>query len=102
METVSQKQKKVKIKYFGMKVTSEERDSIHILANAKGKSAKEVIMSLIYDALTDVKIEAPKRITAKELRALPIREQEKILEEQAKKAAKHYEVINDAFDIVED
>ncbi len=41
------------------------------------------------------------RITARELDALPIKEQHRILSEQSRKMAKHYEVIEDGFDIID-
>jgi len=91
-----------KVTYFGMKVTITERETIHKLAKAKGKSAKKTIMELVHKDLENVGIRPKKRITAKELRALPLHEQERILEEDAKAIAKDYEVIEDGFDIVED
>lgn len=93
---------KVKITYFGMKVTPDERASIHRLAKIKGKSAKKVIMELVSETLLEFKNKnISRRLTASELRALPFKEQEQILEREAKRIAKYVDVIEDGFDIVE-
>lgn len=92
--------KKAKVTYFGMKVTPDEKASIHQLAKLKGKSAKKVIMELVSDTLSELN-EAPHRLTAAELRALPLDEQNRILEDEAKRIAKYVDVIEDGFDIVD-
>ena len=55
MSTASQKRQV----WFGMKVTSEQKQKIKKLAEQKGTSAKQVIMNLVDEALVLQPLNAP-------------------------------------------
>lgn len=73
--------------YFGMKITPQERQRIKMLAAREGKPASRAIIELINNAL---EVEQPRQLTACDLMKLLPAERRRILQEQAKKAAKFY------------
>ncbi len=91
--------------YFGMRVSSQEREKIHKLAKTFHKPARDIIMELVNQALSTTnnssEIKCPRRITTSELRAMPKDERKLILKEQAEYISKSYEIIDYNEDIIE-
>ena len=94
---IGRPKKYTEITYFGLKMQSEDKKYLQMLAKSENKPASTVLVELIYKACKEknISLETPKRIPAKDFLSLPIEEQEKILEKQAKKMAKHYDLIED-------
>ena len=91
---------------WGMKVTIEGREKIRLLSKFLKKPSSEIIMELVEKELNKLqlrnKAKLTRRISASELRNMPKEQRDKILKEQTEIAMLDYEVIPDAFDIVED
>ena len=86
-----------KLLSFNIRITSQEKKKIAALSAKTKKPASRAIMELVNRAVSD----SPRRMTASDLRKLPRDKRMHILQEQAKLAARSYEVIADGFDMVE-
>ena len=71
--------------WFGMKLSEMERDSIKRRARSQGKTMSSYIRTLIDRDVAPMP--AKKRLTGKELMALPQKERHRLLAKQAKSAA---------------
>ncbi|MFN4149977.1 MAG: hypothetical protein ACK4IX_03455 [Candidatus Sericytochromatia bacterium] len=92
--------------YFGMKVTSQEKEKIKKLALCFKTTSTQAVLKAVDLALLsqdkEINIPNDRRITADELISMDKRTREKILREQAKLVAKYDDVIEDGFDIIDD
>jgi len=82
---------------FSMKITPKEKEKILALSGKAKKTAGRAIMELINKAVVD----RHNATTAGDLHKLSQPERSHLLRAQAALAAKHYEIIEDGFDIVE-
>lgn len=99
-KNVGRPKKYNEIAYFGLKMLPEDKQYLQLLAKIENKSASAIIIDLVHKACKEKNInletvKEKKRMSAKEFLSLPIKNQEKILHEQAEIMAKFYEVIND-------
>lgn len=88
------------VAYFGFKMNPEDKQFLKLLAESEKKPASTIIVELVHKACKEKNIllnnsKIKQRITHKELLKLSLEEQEKILEEEAKKMAEFYEIIED-------
>jgi hypothetical protein len=81
---------------FNMKITAVEKEKILTLAGQKGKPASRAIMELV-----NKEVGGGKALSLADIARLDPKDKKKVLKAHAARAARHYEVTADGFDIVE-